>query len=280
MAQERKIRTSPVFNRRLQACACMGPRCLLVAKRRPSRKKLRVGVNSDDDRDPADLPCRKVSLRVQASNLLRGAAISGHWTAGQRRPFVTNAETQAIPALDCQSGNSCDPLPSPSTAIASSRRRSGRPSRNRCGILRGKKIANNRSTARAHFYIREDACGTSGFSEADITVVGHDAFRKMPAGRSRVAIVDAVSIWEAGGRNSPPRGARPRCRDPARNRNYRERFQSQYDRDDPGRSHQACQPSRTSCVRSSVRRWRVPGSTRGEVAAGHRRKSLACRRRS
>src|SRR5258708_17007053 len=182
MAQERKIRTSPV-SIVAAACACTG--WLLAAANGAVAEKLRVGVNL---RTSEPWPIYVVERDPAGAGIgLSGGAIPA-LTAGNV-DVVTNAETQAILR------STANPEIRVILTVAEygyrivARRSAGV----RTAVdLRGKKIATSLNSS-AHFYMVKTLRNV-GLSEADVTVVGMTP-PEMPAALAR-GDVDAVSIWE------------------------------------------------------------------------------------
>ncbi len=182
MAQERKIRTSPV-SIVAAACACVGS--LLAVPNGAVAEKLRVGVNLTTIET---LPIYLVEREPAGEGIeLSGGAIPS-LTAGNV-DVVTNAETQAILR------STANPEIRVILTVAEYGYRIV--ARRSAGVrtamdLRGKKIATSLNSS-AHFYIVK-TLQSVGLSEPDVTVVGMTP-PEMPAALAR-GDVDAVSIWE------------------------------------------------------------------------------------
>src|SRR6266851_4928809 len=182
MAQERKIRTSPV-SIVAAACACMG--WLLVVANGAVAEKLRVGVNLTTIET---LPIYLVEREPAGAGIaLSGGAIPA-LTAGNV-DVVTNAETRAI----LRSTTNPEIRVILTVAEYGYRIVARRSAGVRTAMdLRGKKIATSLNSS-AHFYIVK-TLQSVGLSEPDVTVVGMTP-PEMPAALARGVVAAAWGLF-------------------------------------------------------------------------------------
>src|SRR5579871_1314942 len=182
MAQERKIRTSPVSS---VAVICAGLVSLFAVSNGSAAEKLRVGVNL------TTIETLPIYL-VESEPAGEGIALSGGnipaLTAGSV-DVATHAETQAVRYSPAE--------PNLRVILTVAEYAYRMVARRSAGVrtamdLRGKRIATALNTS-AHFYLVK-TLRSVGLSESDVAIVGM-APPEMPAALAR-GDVDAASIWE------------------------------------------------------------------------------------